>query len=105
MKINIIKFMIEFNYVVIIMTNHIYIIFDLDETLGQFVQLGHFYNGITQYFKKIPTKKEFFNLLDNYEKYFRPNIFTILNYIKKYKIKYKHKLTTLIFTNNQVGIS
>lgn len=105
MKINIIKFMIEFNYVVIIMTNHIYIIFDLDETLGQFVQLGHFYNGITQYFKKIPTKKEFFNLLDNYEKYFRPNIFTILNYIKKYKIKYKHKLKTLIFTNNQVGIS
>lgn len=86
------------------MANKIYIIFDLDETIGQFIQLGYFYQGITSYFKKSPTKQEFFLLLEYFEHYFRPKIFEILNYIKKHKVKNREKLEVLIFTNNQGGI-
>jgi hypothetical protein len=86
------------------MTTKIYIIFDLDETIGQFIQLGYFYQGITRYFKKLPTKEEFFLLLEYFKNYFRPNIFKILSYIKLYKEKHKEKLEVLIFTNNQAGI-
>ena len=79
-----------------------YIIFDFDETIGQFIQLGHFYKGLVKYFNKIPTKYEFYTLLNKCDKYFRPNMFEILNYIKKYKIS-NDKLKVIIYTNNQGG--
>ena len=63
-----------------------YIIFDFDETIGQFVQLGYFYKGLIRYFNKIPTTDDFHILLNKCVKYFRPYIFEILNYIKKYKV-------------------
>lgn len=85
------------------MTNKIYIIFDLDETIGQFSQLGYFYQGITKYFNKLPSKKDFFILLDKYKYYFRPRIFDIFNYIKYHKKRHKNRLYILIFTNNQAG--
>ena len=81
-----------------------YIIFDLDETIGQFVQLGCFYKGLIQYFNKVPTKNEFYQLLNRCNKYFRPRMFEILNHIKVHKIKDKN-LNVLIYTNNQGGNS
>lgn len=84
------------------MTSSVIVIFDLDETLGQFVQLGYFHQAITNYFGKQPTKKEFFELLDNYDKYFRPHIFNILDYVKVKKKKNKN-LKVLIYSNNQFG--
>ena len=79
-----------------------YIIFDLDETIGQFVQLGHFYKGLMRYFKKVPSNSEFYQLLNRYDKYFRPKMFEILNHIKLHKI-YDKSLKVIIYTNNQGG--
>ena len=79
-----------------------YIIFDFDETIGQFIQLGHFYRGLVKYFNRVPTKYEFYTLLNKCDKYFRPNMFGILNYIKKYKMS-NDKLKVIIYTNNQGG--
>ena len=84
------------------MTKPVIVIFDLDETLGQFVQLGYFYQAITNYFGKQLTKPEFFELLDNYEKYFRPYIFKILEYVKKKKQRNRN-LKVIIYSNNQSG--
>ena len=81
-----------------------YIIFDLDETIGQFVQLGCFYKGLIQYFNKVPTETEFYQLLNRCNKYFRPKMFEILNHIKLHKMKEKH-LDVVIYTNNQGGKS
>ena len=86
------------------MTKKSYIIFDLDETIGQFVQLGCFYKGLIQYFNKVPTKNDFYQLLNRCNKYFRPKIFEILNHIKVHKLK-DQNLKVIIYTNNQGGKS
>jgi hypothetical protein len=87
-------------------TNKI-VVFDLDETLGYFVELGMFWDSLTHYLKdpnlniKIPDKQELFNsVLDLYPEFLRPNIINILKYLKKKKEQDKcHKL--MIYTNNQ----
>lgn len=81
------------------------VVFDLDETLGYFMELGMFWDALKSYIKykqlKIPTNQSLFNsVLDLYPEFLRPNINEILNYIKKKKDKSKcDKL--MIYTNNQ----
>jgi hypothetical protein len=85
------------------------VVFDLDETLGYFVEFGMFYDSLKYYYKNIKSKtvhipvfnQVLFNkLLDLYPEFVRPNIINILNYLKKKKSdKYCHKL--MIYTNNQ----
>jgi hypothetical protein len=81
------------------------IVFDLDETLGYFMELGMLWDGLKAYikYKKINYQidQELFNkVLDLYPEFLRPGILNILNYLKRKKEKnYCHKL--LIYTNNQ----
>jgi hypothetical protein len=81
------------------------VVFDLDETLGYFEELGMFWNGINSYIKTkniiLNSDQLFFNkLLDLYPEFIRPNIILILNYLKKKKIECNcNKI--IIYTNNQ----
>ena len=87
------------------------VVFDLDETLGYFVEFGMFWDTLKQYYKnnedntnknQIPVfDQSLFNkLLDLYPEFTRPNILNILKYLKKQKQdQHCHKL--MIYTNNQ----
>lgn len=82
------------------------VVFDLDETLGYFMELGMFWDALKSYIKhkqitqSITTQNMFNNILDLYPEFLRPNIINILNYLKKKKDKnHCHKL--MIYTNNQ----
>lgn len=78
-----------------------YIIFDLDETLGHFVQLGIFFESLKMYFLQYENRKisydEIGNLLKIFPNYFRPHIIQIMKYIGKNKKNVK----IVLFTNNQ----
>ena len=79
------------------------VVFDLDETLGYFTQLGIFWDSIGEYLnsKGMPkmTQNDFNCILDLYPEFLRPNIINILNYLKKKKdSKCCHKM--MIYTNN-----
>ena len=83
------------------------VVFDLDETLGYFVEFGMFWDTLKHYYKnnedntKIVFDQALFNkLLDLYPEFSRPNILNILKYLKKQKQdQHCHKL--MIYTNNQ----
>ena len=76
------------------------IVFDLDETIGCFQQLGIFCDAIEKINKKKLSKTEFFDILDLYPEYFRPNIFNVMNYLKDKKSK-KQLNKVCLYTNNQ----
>ena len=76
-----------------------YIVFDLDETLGNFVQLGIFCDVIESTLNIIITQTQFNELCDTFLKFFRPNLFYILDSIKRYKIQNTH-IKLAIYTNN-----
>jgi len=63
------------------------IVFDLDETLGHFVQLGIFCDILEKYNKRKLTTNEFNELMDIFPEFIRPNILKILLYLKKKKKK------------------
>jgi len=77
------------------------IIFDLDETLGYFVELGMFWDCLIKTTgKREFTQEEFNDIFDLYPEFIRPNIENILNYLKKKKQSRScHKI--MIYTNNQ----
>lgn len=81
------------------------VVFDLDETLGYFMELGMFWDSLTNYIKnnniQISIDQNLFNkVLDLYPEFLRPNIIGILNYLKnKKEINHCDKL--MIYTNNQ----
>ena len=85
------------------------VVFDLDETLGYFVEFGMFWDALKYYYKNITSKTShipvfnqilFNKLLDLYPEFSRPNIVNILNYLKKKKSD-KHCNKLMIYTNNQ----
>ena len=78
------------------MINNI-IVFDLDETLGYFTQLGIIWECLINEIDN--NLLNFFKILDLYPEFLRPNIFNILNYIKKKK-KQKKCDMVVIYTNN-----
>ena len=79
------------------------VVFDLDETLGYFTELGIFWDSLAHYMK-IKQKPELnqsdFNaILDLFPEFLRPNIINILNYLKTKKASSCcHKI--MIYTNN-----
>ena len=79
------------------------IVFDLDETLGFFSQYGTFWEVLK---KQNPTltHKDFSELLDLYPEYLRPNIISILNFLKHKKINNSCNKIYL-YTNNQGPLS
>jgi len=75
------------------------VVFDFDETLGEFSQLGDFVEMLERYFHK-PIKREIlYKLIDIYPFTLRHKLFNILNYIKKLK-KARKINKVIIFTNN-----
>jgi hypothetical protein len=75
------------------------IVFDLDETLGFFSQFGTFWE-LLQRQNPILTHKDFSELLDLYPEYLRPNIISILNFLKHKKMNNCCNKIYL-YTNNQ----
>jgi len=76
------------------------VIFDLDETLGYFSELGLFWDGLEDYTDIKLDNLDMRALLDTYPEFIRPNIMAILNYLKILKTKGTcHKV--MIYTNNQ----
>ena len=81
------------------------VVFDLDETLGYFMELGMFWDALNSYIKykqiQIPNNQVLFNnLLDLYPEFLRSNIIDILKYIKRKKTA-NHCSKIMIYTNNQ----
>ena len=76
------------------------VVFDLDETIGHFSQLGVFYECLERHFGREIPKDYLKELLKLYPEYFRPNIMNIFKYLKQAKRNGKcHNV--MIFTNNQ----
>lgn len=80
------------------------VVFDLDETLGYFVEFGIFWECLNNYFKKnnnlILNQCDFNTILDLYPEFLRPNIINVLNYLKNKKdLNCCDKI--MIYTNNQ----
>ena len=80
--------------------NYKIVVFDLDETLGYFQELSFFIDAIENVRNIKITKQEFYNILDNYPEFLRPNILNILNLIKRKKIR-NSNIKVMIYTNNQ----
>jgi len=79
------------------------VVFDLDETLGYFTELGIFWDSLKIYLKNKNknglTQNDFNDILDLYPQFLRPNIINILLYLKKKKYTFCcHKM--MIYTNN-----
>ena len=79
------------------------VVFDLDETLGYFVEYGIFWDCLNKYLLKKNyqlTQEDFNEILDLFPEFLRPSIINILNYLKNKKhSKCCHKM--MIYTNNQ----
>ena len=81
------------------------VVFDLDETLGYFVELSIFWESLNSYIKTEKVEyeldqKDFNEVLDLFEEFIRPNIVSVLNYLK-YKKQTNVCNSVLIYTNNQ----
>jgi hypothetical protein len=75
------------------------IVFDLDETLGYFSQLSAIWDILLQYTNINDIEPVFFELLDAYPVFLRPNIIGILNFLVEQKNKNKFQ-KIFIYTNN-----
>jgi len=75
------------------------VVFDMDETLGHFVQLSQFDYHLTNMYNKKISRNHFFKLMDMFPKILRPSIINIMNSIKKLKSKDKN-IRVFIYTNN-----
>lgn len=79
------------------------VVFDMDETLGHFSQLNIFWRILKEYFTKNNYKysnSDFFNLVDTFNLFLRPEIIKILNYLIEEKNN-KRCDKIMIYTNNQ----
>ena len=78
------------------------VIFDLDETLGYFTQLDIFVKCLEKYYKTDISNNHFFDIIDLFDKYLRPNILYILKYLKDKKDNnFCSKI--MLYTNNNGG--
>lgn len=82
------------------------VVFDLDETLGCFAEVGMFWEAL-EYFlattamaPKVQNDTTFFALLDLFPGFLRPHILTILAYLLERRSK-KECEQLMIYTNNQ----
>lgn len=79
-----------------------YIVFDVDETLGYFSQLGAFMDAISFYNKDFSGSvfERFNDILDLYPEFIRPKMIETLKYIHEIKLSGKCD-GVFIYTNNQ----
>jgi hypothetical protein len=78
------------------------VVFDLDETMGYFVEYGIFWDCLKKYLNTALNQKEFNQILDVYPEFLRPNIMNILNYLKDKKVTNECQ-QIMMYTNNQKG--
>ena len=111
---NIVNFVKQYKLIIIIFIVVIYfflylymrnkeyrvIVFDLDETLGNFVELGVFCDLVEKYNKRKINFDEFYEIMDLYPQFLRPNIMKILQFLKEKKQKGDLN-RVYIYTNNQ----
>ena len=65
---------------------HKVVVFDVDETLGNFIQFSLFGHALEDYFEQPGIIYRYFNdLVDLYPEIIRPNMVRILDYIRKKK--------------------
>ena len=81
------------------------VVFDMDETLGYFIEFSIFWESLNAYIKDqnidyLLSQKDFNNILDLYPEFIRPNFTSVLNYIK-HKKQSKSCDKVMIYTNNQ----
>jgi hypothetical protein len=78
------------------------VVFDLDETLGYFLELGVFWEVLMLYANpsSLLTQQVFNDVLDLYPEFIRPNILAILKYLKRQKMTGKCR-SVMIYTNNK----
>jgi|TARA_B110000285_G_scaffold173659_1_gene194620 hypothetical protein len=80
------------------MKKHV-VVFDMDETLGYFQNMGIFYYTLQNYIQHQITFEIFCKLIDLYPQILRPKIFSILKYL--IEVRRTTKLEIMIYTNNQ----
>jgi hypothetical protein len=79
---------------------HKVVVFDVDETLGNFAQFSIFGHVLEDYFKTPDIMYQHFNnLVDLYPEIIRPNMVRILDYIRKKKTEGTCR-KVIIYTNN-----
>ena len=76
------------------------VVFDLDETLGCFVELGMFCDALENTISKPIEQVHFFEILTLFPEFMRPNIINILSYLLDKK-RNKDCKKIMIYTNNQ----
>jgi len=81
---------------------HKVVVFDVDETLGYFVQFGVLWDVLCQlqYIDSTQKQKAFNECFDLYPEFIRPNMIPVLTYLKD-KIDAKECKKVMIYTNNQ----
>ena len=75
------------------------VVFDLDQTLGDFGQVGILWDVVQQHSKKKLNELDFYSILDVNPHILRPNIINILKYLKTQKDA-GNCAKIIIFTNN-----
>ena len=86
----------------IYMTNRtkVAVVFDLDETIGHFWQIGNLWEAI-KYFKGNKfSERDFHKILDLFPHVFRPGIFNVFKYLKAQKIRDRN-IKIVVYSNNQ----
>jgi hypothetical protein len=73
------------------------VVFDLDETIGYFTEISIFWDALEHYYGHNLLNDKFFEMLDVFPEFFRPDIMKILDLLHKKKSCYK----MYIYTNNQ----
>jgi len=76
------------------------VVFDLDETLGHFVELGMFWDALQNHYKRKLDKGKFFEAMETFPEFIRPQMMKILKYLVSKKKKGECD-DVMIFTNNQ----
>ena len=76
------------------------VVFDLDETLGYFTEISIFWDALEHFYGHNLFSDKFFEVLDTFPEFFRPNILKILDFIHKKKVN-KACNKIIIYTNNQ----
>lgn len=76
------------------------VVFDLDETLGSFVELGMFWDAVKSIDARTDEREQLFAILDMFPEFIRPNMHETLEYLRRKKISGKCS-GVMIYTNNQ----
>jgi hypothetical protein len=73
------------------------VVFDLDETLGYFTELGIFWDALEKFYGHNLFSDKFIEVMDTFPEFFRPNILNIIDFIHSKKTCHK----IILYTNNQ----